>query len=68
LKIGVDDREAFEPKLRAAGGTMDEPYWVGKGGPRTDALSRYQNSQIEKKLKVALSEAINRSNQSYGED
>ena len=29
LKIGVDDREAFEQKLRAAGGTMEEPYWVG---------------------------------------
>ena len=29
LKIGVDDRAAFEEKLRAAGGVMGEPYWVG---------------------------------------
>ena len=29
LKIDVDDREAFEGKLRAAGGLMGEPHWVG---------------------------------------
>ena len=29
LKIAVDEREAFEEKLRPAGGVMSEPYWVG---------------------------------------
>ena len=36
LKIGVDDREGFEEKLRAAGGSMSEPYWVGNWYLKTD--------------------------------
>ena len=36
LKIGVEDREAFEEKLRAAGGIMSEPYWVGNWYLKTD--------------------------------
>ena len=36
LKIGVDDREAFEEKLREAGGVISEPYWVGNWYLKTD--------------------------------
>ena len=36
LKIGVDDRDVFEEKLRAAGGIMGEPYWVGNWYLKTD--------------------------------
>jgi hypothetical protein len=36
LKIAVDDREAFEEKLRKAGGVMSEPYWIGNWYLKTD--------------------------------
>ena len=36
LKLAVDDREAFEEKLRKAGGVMSEPYWVGNWYLKTD--------------------------------
>lgn len=29
LKIALDDRDAFEERLHAAGGVMGEPHWVG---------------------------------------
>jgi hypothetical protein len=29
LKLVVDDRDAFEEKLRRAGGVMGEPHWTG---------------------------------------
>ena len=38
LKIGVDDREVFEEKLRAAGGLMGDPYWVGNWYLECDPL------------------------------
>jgi hypothetical protein len=29
MKLAVDDRDAFEERLRGAGGVMGEPHWVG---------------------------------------
>jgi hypothetical protein len=29
LNLAVDDRDAFEEKLRQAGGVMGEPHWIG---------------------------------------
>ncbi len=51
LKIAVDEREAFEEKLRAAGGVMSEPYWVGNW---------YLENNPERVLKVAQANGIYR--------
>ena len=46
LKLYIDDRQAFEDRLRALGGAMGEPRWVGNW---------YLETGPERVLKVVLS-------------
>ena len=51
LKIAVDDRDAFEERLRRLGGIMEEPHWIGNW---------YLESRPKRVLKVVQANGVYR--------